>query len=101
MRVYPNIQSSGSHSPCAERKFRMNTAVTSLPLSPAGDASATPGARLRQGFARVGGTVWKALEAAGRARAERHLMDFADRCEGYQPELAKELRAAARQGPMA
>jgi len=79
----------------------MNTAVTSLPLTPAGDASATAGAGLRHWFSRAGNGLWKALEATGRARAHRHLLDFADRCEALQPELAKELRAASRQGPMA
>ena len=78
----------------------MNTAVTSLPLKPAGDASATAGAGLRHAFSRAGKSIWKALEAAGRARAYRHLMDFADRCEALQPELAKELRAASREGLM-
>jgi len=79
----------------------MNTAVTSLLLTPAGDASHTVGARLRHGFSRAGKGLWKALETVGRARAQRHLMDFADQCELVQPELAKELRAAAGQGPMA
>lgn len=79
----------------------MNTAVTSLPLTPAGDASATAGAGLRQWLKRAGTGIWNALEAAGHARARRHLMDFADQCESQQPELAKELRAAARQGPTA
>lgn len=79
----------------------MNTAVTSLPLPSAGDASASAGAGFRQFFGRVGHGLWKAIEAIGQARAQRHLLDFADRCEATQPELAKELRAATRQGPMA
>ncbi|MEP7100774.1 MAG: hypothetical protein ABI781_09710 [Burkholderiales bacterium] len=79
----------------------MNTAVTSLPLTPAGDASATAGAGLSHWFSRAGKGIWEALEAVGQARAHRHLMDFADQCEAQQPELAKELRAASRQGPMA
>lgn len=78
----------------------MNTAVTSLPLAPAGDASVSAGAGLRHFFGQIGNSLWKALEATGRARAQRHLLDFADRCEALQPELAKELRAATRQGPM-
>ena len=67
----------------------MNTAVTSLPLQPAA-------ARLRPWLARAGASVWRTFEAAGRARAERHLLDFADQCQDQQPELAKELRMAAR-----
>jgi|GEM_PF-2360485 len=74
----------------------MNTAVTSLPLAPSGDTSATAGAGLRLGLVRAGKAVWRAFEAAGRGRAHRHLMEFADRCEALQPDLAKELRASSR-----
>jgi len=69
----------------------MNTAASSLPLA------TEP--RLRPWLARVGTAVWQSLEMAGRARAQRHLLDFADHCEAMQPELAKELRVAARRGP--
>ena len=69
----------------------MNSATRSLPLAPA-----VP--RLRPWLARAGATVWRSLEIAGQARARRHLLDFADQCEALQPELAKELRAAARHG---
>lgn len=79
----------------------MNTAVTPLPLTPVGVASAAPETGLRNWVVRAGTHLWKALEASGRARAQRHLMDFADQCEALQPELAKELRAASRQGPIA
>jgi len=79
----------------------MNTAVTSLPPSPAGDASAMAGAGWRAWLRGAGQGAWSALQAVGRARAHRHLMDLADRCEAQQPELAKELRAASRQGPSA
>ena len=72
----------------------MNTATSSLPLAPA-----TP--RLRPWLARAGATVWRSLEAAGQARAQRHLLDFADQCQALQPELAKELRAAARHDSLA
>ena len=78
----------------------MNTAVTSLPLAPAGDAPASAGAGLRW-FIRAGNGLWNALEALGRARGHRQLLDIADRCEALQPALAMELRAATRQGPMA
>jgi hypothetical protein len=79
----------------------MNTAVTSLSIPRAAAATASTGAGLRRQFKQVGTAVWHALEAVGRARAQRHLLDFADQCEALQPELAKELRAASRQGPMA
>ena len=46
-------------------------------------------------LARLGSSIWRALEVAGQLRARRHLLDFADRCESNQPELAKELRAAS------
>ncbi len=75
----------------------MNTAVTSLPLRPAAQA----GAGISRWFSRFGTGIWLALEASGQARAQRHLLDFADQCEALQPELAKELRAASRQGPLA
>jgi len=67
----------------------MNTAVSSLHPQ-----AAAP--RLRPWLARVSAAVWQSLEATGRARAQRHLLDFADHCQDLQPELAKELRAAAR-----
>ena len=67
----------------------MNTAVTSLPTQ-----ATVP--RLRPWLARAGASILRSLEASGQARARRHLLDFADHCEALQPELAKELRAAAR-----
>lgn len=79
----------------------MNTAVTSMPLTPAGDARASAGARLRHRFGQAASRLWKAIEASGQARAHRHLMEFASQCEALQPELAKELRAATRHGPLA
>ncbi len=71
----------------------MNTAVSLLLSQPTA-------LRLRPWLARTGAAVWNALEQVGRARAQHHLLDFANRCEAMQPDLAKELRAAARQGPM-
>ena len=41
-----------------------------------------------------------AMQLAAWARAQGHLLHFADGCEPLQPELAKELRAAARSGPL-
>ena len=78
----------------------MNTAVTSLPLGSDSQGSAPRATGARQWLARAGAGVWRALEATGRARAHRQLLDFADQCEALQPELAKELRAASRQGPL-
>lgn len=72
----------------------MNTALTSSPL-----LATTP--RLRPWLASVGGALWRTLEETGRARAQRHLLDFADQCQALQPELAKELRTAARHNPLA
>lgn len=77
----------------------MNTAVTSLPLAPAGDASSSSGAGMRW-FVRAGNGLWNALAALGRARGHRQLLVIADRCEALQPALARELRAATRRGPM-
>jgi hypothetical protein len=72
----------------------MNTAVTSLPLAPQATG-------LRGWLQAFGRRAWRAMEDTGRARAQRHLLDFAHQCEALQPELAKELRAATRQGPLA
>ncbi|MES3014379.1 MAG: hypothetical protein V4750_11735 [Pseudomonadota bacterium] len=79
----------------------MNTAVTSLPMTHAAPATASTGADLRRQFSRAGAAIWRALEATGRARAHRSLLDLADQYDALQPALAKELRAASRQGPMA
>jgi hypothetical protein len=72
----------------------MNTAVTSLPFAPEATG-------LRGWLGKVGRRTWRAMEETGRARAQRHLLDFANQCEALQPELAKELRAATRTGPFA
>jgi hypothetical protein len=45
---------------------------------------------------RVGSAIWRALEAAGRARARQALRAAADRYEVSQPDLARQLRAASR-----
>jgi hypothetical protein len=64
----------------------MNIAFTLLPKQPTAQ---------RPWLARARAAIWSALEQSGQARARRHLLDFADRCESLQPELAKELRIAA------
>jgi hypothetical protein len=67
----------------------MNLAIKSSPLAPVA-------LQFKTWVAGVGTAVWHALEASGEVRAQRHLLDFAEHCEDLQPELAKELRAAAR-----
>ena len=79
----------------------MNSTVTSLPLGPSAPSPVGDRPSLRQWCERVALRVWRALEASGQARAQRHLLEFADRCAAYQPELAKELRAACRAGDAA
>ena len=70
----------------------MNIAFTLLPKQPVAQ---------RLWLARAGAAIWRALEQSGRARAQRHLLEFAERCETQQPELAKELRFAAAHNPLA
>ena len=72
----------------------MNTAVNTLPI-------VTTDAGVRRWFKDAGRRLWRAMEATGQARAQRHLLEFAYQCEVLQPELAKELRAAAVRGPQA
>ena len=80
----------------------MNNAVTSMPLKPATPVAARVlAAGPSRWLAQPGGSLLRALEASGRARAQRHLLDFARSCEATRPELAKELRAACNQGPFA
>lgn len=69
----------------------MNTLTTPLPRN-----SLPAGAQSAGLMARIGASVWKGLEAVGRARARRELMALAARHESTQPEFAEELRAACR-----
>jgi len=50
-------------------------------------------------LARVGRAIWSALEAEGQSRGRRELLAAAERYEDIQPELARSLRAAARELP--
>lgn len=75
----------------------MNTTVTSLRL----ESAVQEVGALSRWFRRVGTGFWRALEVAGQARAQCHILALADRCEALQPDLARELRAASRQGPLA
>lgn len=72
----------------------MNTAVTNLP-------NVGVATRLRHWLARTAASVREAMELAAWARAQAQLLQFADRCEPEQPALAKDLRDAARHGPLA
>ena len=79
----------------------MNTAVSASVVGNTHQpAMAAQGGRAPL-FRRFGAALWRALEAVGRSRANREVLDFADRCEAQQPELARELRAACRQGVVA
>lgn len=44
----------------------------------------------------IGRALWRALEAAGQRRAARDLFELARRTEPFDPERARQLRAAAR-----
>lgn len=79
----------------------MNTVVSTWSIGATDLASvATRGDRVSP-LKRFGIAVWRALEAVGRSRGNRELLDFANKCEAQQPALARELRAACRQGPVA
>ena len=71
----------------------MNTVAPPLPQAAAPSS-------LRLWFARTRRSVWDAMQLVAWARAQSHLLQFADGCETQQPALAKELRAAARSGPL-
>jgi hypothetical protein len=73
----------------------MNSATTSFPPQSGKRALAPVATSLSAWFGRIRRSIWIALEESGRARARRELLDFAERCEAHQPELAKELRVAA------
>lgn len=79
----------------------MNSVTASLPRAASAQAPALAGGAAQHWLARAGGAVWRALQEMGRANARRELLEFAARCESHQPELAKELRAAAGHDPLA
>ena len=67
----------------------MSTLITPLPMK------SLPVSAQGSSFAgRIGASLWKWMEEAGRSRARRELMALASVYETNQPELAKELRAA-------
>lgn len=77
----------------------MNITFPLQPRRVVGGSHTSLMARSATWLARAGATVRSALEAAAQARAQRHLYEFANQCEALQPELAKELRAAALRDP--
>ena len=67
----------------------MSTLITPLPMK------SLPVSAQGSSFAsRIGASLWKWMEEAGRSRARRELMTLASLYEANQPELAKELRSA-------
>ena len=70
--------------------------MTSVVLSQANSGAKTAGAQPQAGrFGALMSSFWQALEAAGRRRAARHLLDQARTYESNQPAYARELRDAA------
>jgi hypothetical protein len=53
-------------------------------------------ALVRRRLARLGLSVWEALEAHGRLRAARELGRLADQWQDSRPELAQQLRESKR-----
>ena len=72
----------------------MNYVIPS-PQATAGFPRARPQGLLRARIGRFAALVRNALEASAQVRAHRHLLEFAERCEALQPDLAKELRMAS------
>ena len=79
----------------------MNTYVTPLPHVRAGGAHTSVASAAGRRLARLGASVWRAMQESGRARARSELLTLADACERNQPNLARELRAAAAHDPLA
>ena len=49
-------------------------------------------------LARFGQDIWAGLEAQGRRRSDRELLDMADRWRDSNPTLARQLRSYVRGG---
>ena len=79
----------------------MNTYVTPLSHERAGGAHISLARASRRWLARLGGSIWRAMQESGRARARSELLTLAEACERNQPNLARELRAAAAHDPLA
>ena len=78
----------------------MNTFVTQMPQGRPLSMLARTTAVARRGLSRMGASVWHAMQASGRGRAQAELRKLADDCERSQPTLARELRAAAAFDPL-
>ena len=78
----------------------MSTFVTPLPQAGAAESPTQAVQRARALWSRVTSAVWRALQESGRNRARRQLLDLADACHFSQPDLARELRAAAAFNPL-
>ena len=79
----------------------MNTYVTPSPHARAGGAHIGVASAARSRLARLGAAIWRAMQESGRARARSELLNLAEGCERSQPNLARELRAAAAYDPLA
>ena len=59
----------------------MNTYVTPLPHVRAGGAHISVASAAGRRLARLGASVWRAMQESGRARARSELLTLADACE--------------------
>ena len=78
----------------------MNTFVTQMPQGRPLSALSRSTAVARRGLSRMGASVWHAVQASGRGRAQAELRKLTETCERSQPTLARELRAAAAFDPL-
>jgi hypothetical protein len=67
-------------------------------LAPRAPRLGTLRAVLTDRVARIGQSVWRFLEAYGRQRSAHELLALADRWQGENPKLARELRSYVRGG---
>ena len=78
----------------------MNTFVTQMPQGRRLSALSRSTAAVCRGLSRMGASVWHAMQASGRGRAQAELRKLTETCERSQPTLARELRAAAAFDPL-
>lgn len=74
----------------------MNTSSNALKFSSIPAAASASGLSQPGRIRRFGTAVWQSLEAVGRLRARRELLELADHWQAQRPELAAQLRAATR-----
>jgi len=78
----------------------MSTLVHTLPQAHAGSVAVRADGTLKPHLAvRIGKSVWHSLERMGHRRASHALMQLANQYASTQPELAANLREAARFDP--